>query len=250
MRPSLRVALLLPLIAGCTGRAVRDRSAAGPDRRLAALQAKLEDARETALKTMDKLGAARKENRELAEKLLAAQKDRASALERVSRLQREHEATEKELADLKKKYGRLDAELVEQVGSIPGAVADHTGALRLVVSFELGGARIPEEQQAAVKKLAGVLASRKGRVFVDGRSDNAPIKTAEAKKQYGDNLGLSLARASAVARILTEGGVDAGRVTVRGFGSTRPVASNSTEAGRARNRRVEIRLVPASPAAP
>ncbi|MFO7898500.1 MAG: OmpA family protein [Planctomycetota bacterium] len=248
MRPPLLLALLIPLVAGCSGRAVRHESTARPDPRAAALRAQLEDARKTALKTMDKLGAARKESRELAEKLLAAQKERASALERVSRLQKEREAAEKELADLKKKYGRLDAELVEQIGSIPEAVADHTGAVRLVVSFELGGVQIPEEQQTAVEKLAGVLASRKGRVFVDGHSDNVPIKSAEAKKQYGDNLGLSLARASAVARILTRGGVDASRVVVRGFGSGRPVASNSTEAGRARNRRVEIRLTPAKAA--
>ncbi|RNC89165.1 MAG: OmpA family protein [Oricola sp.] len=62
----------------------------------------------------------------------------------------------------------------------------------------------------------------------------------------GYNLGLSQRRAQSVANYLTGRGVNGQRMVVTGFGETRPVADNATEAGRAQNRRVEIQLVPLS----
>ncbi|MET0599542.1 MAG: OmpA family protein [Mesorhizobium sp.] len=58
------------------------------------------------------------------------------------------------------------------------------------------------------------------------------------------NFDLSQRRALSVANYLSGQGVDSRRFAVTGFGETRPVASNATEAGRAQNRRVEIQLSP------
>jgi len=58
------------------------------------------------------------------------------------------------------------------------------------------------------------------------------------------NQALSERRALAVANYIYAQGVDGRRFAVKGFGETSPVASNKTEAGRAQNRRVEIRLAP------
>jgi outer membrane protein OmpA-like peptidoglycan-associated protein len=58
----------------------------------------------------------------------------------------------------------------------------------------------------------------------------------------GDNRALSQKRAESVASALAGMGVDRGRMTARGYGEAQPVASNDTEAGRARNRRVSLRL--------
>lgn len=58
------------------------------------------------------------------------------------------------------------------------------------------------------------------------------------------NQGLSERRANSVAYYLEGRGVKSARVATRGYGETQPVASNDTEAGRAANRRVEIRIVP------
>jgi|SRR5690554_3274661 len=58
------------------------------------------------------------------------------------------------------------------------------------------------------------------------------------------NLTLSQQRATAVANALTQNGVNSRRFYVEGRGKANPIADNSTEAGRAQNRRVEIRLVP------
>lgn len=54
------------------------------------------------------------------------------------------------------------------------------------------------------------------------------------------NLGLSLRRAEAVRNYLISKGVSADRLTARGYGESRPVASNATREGRAQNRRVEL----------
>ncbi|CAN5281355.1 OmpA family protein [soil metagenome] len=58
------------------------------------------------------------------------------------------------------------------------------------------------------------------------------------------NQALSQRRAVAVADYLVSRGVQAARIATRGFGKTQPVAANDTEAGRAANRRVEIKIVP------
>ena len=62
----------------------------------------------------------------------------------------------------------------------------------------------------------------------------------------GINIPLSQNRAQSVAAYLTQRGVASARIATQGFGSSRPIADNGTEAGRAQNRRVEIRVVPAT----
>lgn len=75
---------------------------------------------------------------------------------------------------------------------------------------------------------------------VAGHTDDKPIHTAA----FPSNLDLSLARAARVARELAADDSNlAVRVFAAGFGEHRPIASNGDEAGRAQNRRVEIRLV-------
>jgi outer membrane protein OmpA-like peptidoglycan-associated protein len=58
------------------------------------------------------------------------------------------------------------------------------------------------------------------------------------------NVPLSKNRAESVANYLTQRGVNRTRIATQGFGSSQPIASNDTEAGRQQNRRVEIRIVP------
>jgi outer membrane protein OmpA-like peptidoglycan-associated protein len=60
------------------------------------------------------------------------------------------------------------------------------------------------------------------------------------------NVPLSQNRAESVASYLSQRGVNRARIATQGFGSSRPVADNGTEAGRAQNRRVELRIVPAT----
>jgi outer membrane protein OmpA-like peptidoglycan-associated protein len=60
------------------------------------------------------------------------------------------------------------------------------------------------------------------------------------------NVPLSQNRAQSVANYLSQRGVNAARIATRGFASSQPIADNGTETGRAQNRRVEIRIVPAA----
>lgn len=73
-------------------------------------------------------------------------------------------------------------------------------------------------------------------IDVNGHTDST------GSLQY--NEGLSQRRAESVAGYLTGQGVDARRVSALGFGPSRPIASNASEAGRAQNRRVEITIAP------
>ncbi|HAI84537.1 MAG TPA: OmpA family protein, partial [Chitinophagaceae bacterium] len=56
------------------------------------------------------------------------------------------------------------------------------------------------------------------------------------------NMKLSQARAEAVKAFITKKGIDASRLTANGYGDTMPVADNKTSAGKAKNRRVELKL--------
>ena len=73
---------------------------------------------------------------------------------------------------------------------------------------------------------------------IDGHTDNT------GSPKY--NQALSERRAVSVGQYLNSRGVDARRLLVVGYGEARPIASNDTEAGRAQNRRVEIRITPLS----
>lgn len=90
--------------------------------------------------------------------------------------------------------------------------------------------------------LAGYLASRDEVLMVSGFTDNRQVR--EGNQQFADNWELSAQRALTVTRKLIAEGVPASSVFAAAFGSEQPVSSNADEAGRARNRRVEIAPVP------
>jgi chemotaxis protein MotB len=77
------------------------------------------------------------------------------------------------------------------------------------------------------------------KVFVDGHTDNRPIRSS-LKKKFPTNKELSVARAANAAKALADGGRS--DAATEGYADTRPVASNTTDAGRQQNRRVEVRV--------
>ena len=125
-------------------------------------------------------------------------------------------------------------------------VAVNGGGVTLTMSdtigFASGSAELLGEAAPLLAEVRSLMAVRPElAVEVAGHTDDVPIHSA----QFASNLELSLARAARVARELTAGD-DAlgGRVYATGYGPERPVAANDGPEGRARNRRVEIRLVP------
>jgi chemotaxis protein MotB len=82
------------------------------------------------------------------------------------------------------------------------------------------------------------------RINVEGFTDNVPIGP-ELRNRFPANWELSTARATDVVRYLVAQGVNPNILSAQGFGDSRPVASNDTAQGRAKNRRVEIVIMAA-----
>jgi outer membrane protein OmpA-like peptidoglycan-associated protein/predicted Fe-Mo cluster-binding NifX family protein len=102
------------------------------------------------------------------------------------------------------------------------------------IYFDTGKATLKPESGAALEAAALLLHRYPDlNLSIEGHTDN--VGSAD------ENLRLSLARAKAVKTALIELEVDPSRLKTKGFGETKPVASNDTEAGRATNRRVELR---------
>jgi flagellar motor protein MotB len=96
----------------------------------------------------------------------------------------------------------------------------------------------------AVEELVpDILASPDYRVIIEGHTDNIPIKPSTGNR-YRDNMELSFLRAKAVALTLVKYGISLERISVIGYGDTHPKSSNETDEGRAKNRRVEVKLIP------
>lgn len=100
---------------------------------------------------------------------------------------------------------------------------------------ELGGASI-----GLLKTLSGVMKDKPIRLEVGGHTDDVPINNPN----FPSNWELSAMRASRVVRLLRDEGVDEYRMTAVGYGATRPVLPNDTTAGRTRNRRVSLMILP------
>jgi outer membrane protein OmpA-like peptidoglycan-associated protein len=112
---------------------------------------------------------------------------------------------------------------------------DASGAVVLEgLYFATGSADLLPASDAAIAAAATLLQARPDlRLDIQGHTDNVGNDAT--------NLTLSRRRAQAVADALVKShGIDRARLGVRGFGASRPVADNATDAGRAQNRRVEL----------
>jgi outer membrane protein OmpA-like peptidoglycan-associated protein len=107
------------------------------------------------------------------------------------------------------------------------------------VLFETGKATILPASSALLQEVADVIIHNPqvGRIEIQGHTDNTGDKSF--------NMELSAARAAAVKAYLVKLGVDGSRLDTKGFGDTKPVAANATDAGRQKNRRVQFMLVDA-----
>jgi len=103
--------------------------------------------------------------------------------------------------------------------------------------FESGSADLKEEAREVLSLVADEIKGIKNHIVIEGHTDNIPIST----RKYPSNWELSSARSTNVVRYLVENkGYDPVKVSARGFGEYRPIVSNASENGRARNRRVDI----------
>jgi chemotaxis protein MotB len=128
-------------------------------------------------------------------------------------------------------FSGLDVKFDPSAGTI-------TVTLPNAILFSPGKAELKQASVAELDHVRSVLRQRyQGKeIDVVGHTDSDPIR----KSKWKDNWELSAERALTVLRYLTKQGIEVERIRAVASGASRPVASNSTSSGKAKNRRVEI----------
>ncbi|MGL4324570.1 MAG: type IVB secretion system protein IcmH/DotU [Beijerinckiaceae bacterium] len=130
----------------------------------------------------------------------------------------------------------LDAEVKSGRISIvetPNTVILRVGAF---ASFASGRADVLDSFKPTAARVGSVLDKHKGAIRIVGHSDSTPIVTA----RFPSNWHLSMERAQAVANLIKPALSQPDRVSVEGKGADQPIAADTTNEGKARNRRVEL----------
>lgn len=146
-------------------------------------------------------------------------------------------------------YQQLDAQLKGELAADQAQIEQLQNLVKLTLAngilFPEGRWELSPEGKATLSKLAPALKELTGqRIVIKGFTDSVPIGP-ELRSRFAGNVELSKARADAVAKLLVEQGVPNSLITTVGLGESHPVANNDTPQGRAKNRRVEIDVVPA-----
>ena len=109
--------------------------------------------------------------------------------------------------------------------------------------FKSGSAELPPEAIAKLRELISTklrpIIEQGFEIVVTGHTDNVPLGP-ETARRFKDNRGLSTERANNVLRVFESMGVPPQQISAAGYGEHKPIADNSTEEGRAKNRRIEI----------
>ncbi|MBI3877261.1 MAG: OmpA family protein [Verrucomicrobia bacterium] len=111
------------------------------------------------------------------------------------------------------------------------------------VLFDSGEAVLKPDGERVLRQVAGVLAQFPNRlIHVAGHTDNVPLKPGA---RFASNWELSTARANSAVRFLSEkAGVEPKRLASVGYGEFHPIADNAAPDGRAKNRRIELVVMP------
>lgn len=253
-------------------------------KRLAALQKKNDDLiAENAVLKAD-LERMTLQNEKLATDLsyVTDQRDKAVSdreeLERI--LRSKSDSLSQSISDLRRKIADLDAEnakltaenasLVkareEQVQKVSSTYEDMIEKMKSEISkgqitiselkgkltvnmvdsilFDSGRAEVKKGGHEILGKVVSILKDVKDKsIRIEGHTDDVQISRALAQR-YPTNWELSAARAVNVARFLQDQGIDPANLSAAAYGEWKPVATNDTAEGKARNRRIEIILVP------
>ncbi|MGN0155198.1 MAG: flagellar motor protein MotB [Lachnospiraceae bacterium] len=161
--------------------------------------------------------------------------------------------TEKELkAELEEQGLKQSEEMYDEITEITESydiddrvVMDYNSQyvsldLNGAILFDAGQAEIRKDARVFMQKIASILERYKDCVIeIEGHTDNVPIHNS----QFESNRYLSTARATKVYEyVMEQADLNDENMKVAGYGESRPVASNKTEEGRAKNRRVSIKI--------
>ena len=239
--------------------AVRDRDQLQSD--YAATKANL-DALKASYEALEKNSSAAiaensKKNRELLAQLEAKEQALATENQRLEALKKELEDRSKRVAELESVIASKDAAMTKLKDAISKALTNFEGkgltveqrdgkvyvSMENKLLFKSGSWSVGSEGRQAVNQLGGVLADNPDiAILIEGHTDNVPYT---GSGQLSGNWDLSTKRATAIVNILRENkDINPENLTAAGRGEYVPVASNDTQEGRAKNRRIEVILTP------
>jgi chemotaxis protein MotB len=178
------------------------------------------------------------DNARLGQELAEAQKARDEA----------QKAREEKVKELSSTYEQLVDKMKGEIAKGQVTISELKGKLTVnmvdAILFDSGKAEIKPDGLVVLGKVIEILKSVTDKsIRIEGHTDTMPI-TGTLAHRYPTNWELSAARAINVARYLQKQAIDPATLSAAGFGEFKPVADNSTVEGRAKNRRIEIVLVP------
>lgn len=155
---------------------------------------------------------------------------------------------ERVIAEQKRSYDNVVSELTEEIKKGEIAVKQLKDKLTLTmvekILFDSGKADIKPNGKKVLDRVAEILKNITDKqIKIEGHTDNVPIGATLAGK-FPTNWELSTARATTVVRYLQDKGVSPALLNAAGYSEYKPVDSNETDDGKARNRRIEIVLIP------
>lgn len=164
-------------------------------------------------------------------------------LKEVEKYKNELEEHRKYINDLEGIKGRLE----KTVGTLEAEIED--GRLKVNfqgdILFQSGKHQLRTEGKELLDSVFSILlkSSEQNDIFIAGHTDNVSIR-ADALDRYESNWTLSTYRAIEVVKYLAEKGIKPRALTAAGYGEYKPIADNTTNEGKAKNRRVELFLIP------
>jgi len=170
--------------------------------------------------------------------LSASIEEMTTALDDLARRKAEAERRVAEFRDLVSRF----QELID-AGKLEVKIIDGRMVVQLAtdVLFASGSARLSGEGRKAVREVADVLKAIPDRSFqVEGHTDDVPI----SNETYPSNWELASDRAITVVKEMLDVGMPSQRISAASYAEFAPIAPNRTQAGKARNRRIQIVLVP------
>ena len=150
--------------------------------------------------------------------------------------------TNKQNQDIEDQFQKVRADLSKDIqrGLVEVEKIGNRITVRLASqgSFVSGSASLKDEFERLLGRVGKSLSASRGRVRVEGHTDNVPVAFSE---RFKSNWDLSAARAASIADfLLNSTNLEGGNVQIAGFADTRPLDTNDTATGRARNRRIEV----------
>jgi chemotaxis protein MotB len=216
-------------VASLTGE--RDKLAADNKELENVLRSKSDSLSQTILELRQKIAVLETENGRLRQDVAALQKAQEEKVEKVSK------TYEDLLEKMKGEIAKGEITISELKGKLTVNMVD-------AILFDSGKAEVKPEGQAVLQKVISILKDVKDKAIrTEGHTDNVPIGGMLAKK-YPTNWELSAARAINVTRYLQEQGIDPAQLSAVAYGEYKPIAANDNPEGKAKNRRIEIILVP------